>query len=843
MDNALIPDARLRLYTLGGLIIALISLVVLHAGYYFGDHGMDGIDSFFLVNYLLAGGYLVAGFGRNIKNHDFGKFWKFEPEVYRITVILFAIAAFSLNRSMEVLGDTPFWLGAYLYLAFLSLFLDIFSNRLPPVWNAINAFFSGMGLVICVYFTLLVMPLLPVSVLGLVVFGISSVAFTPLFAVGGFFKVLRRRNEKYERISAAAGVVLPILFLFAFMAQYGVVRKDMEAVLKDRRESNSDLPEPIFAAQYLPERAFSRQLMQVNDDKLLWEDRFLDFDSREGEFNDPLTVLGHGLSREMPIRKLQRQQILATQTDLRHQSQRRLWEDDHLLTRHITTEIEIYPEYRLAYTEKIFEIEHYGQESHNQRWQEEAVYTFHLPEGSVATSLSLWVDGKERKARFSSKKKADNAYATIVGRESRDPALLHWQEGNTLTVTVFPVQPDLPRKFKLGVTSPLRAQDGQLKLESIYFEGPTNQFTKEKGHLRIIGDETPAEIDVPGYFDKDNKHEYSWEGSYEPYWEFKCQAGPISSQPFVFNGFSYRAFPNPIEMTSYPFKRVYLDLNAAWSDVEFEEVWQQVKSHEVWTFDRKMKRITDENRLDVLASAQEARFSIFPFYQIEDPATALVVSHSAPNYVTRADLEASRYNEKMSDFLQAYRGKIAFYNIGGAMGPYLRTFKEFGVLNYACGEPVLLGKMLTQNAFFQPQSDSGTVVLADAGMLIEQSDAESGAVKSKAPDHLLRLFAYNKCLEEAGRNFLLDSEFSEKAMLRAEEAYVVSPFTSLIVLETEADYQRFGIDESENSLGNAGLSGISGKGTGSIPEPHEWLLIGLVLLLLIYTQRRRFRFA
>lgn len=842
MDNALIPDARLRLYTLGGLVTSVISLAVLHAGYYFGDHSFDGLDTFFLVNYCLAIGYLFAAFAYNIRKYTFAKFWKFDPAVYRITVILFAIAAFSLNRSMEVLGDTPFWLGAYLYLAFLGLFLDIFSDRLPPVWNAINSFFAGMGLLICLYFFLLVAPILPFAGIGLIVFGISSVAFTPVFAVAGFFKVLRRRNEKYERISAVAGIVLPVLFLLAFMGQYRVVRKDMESVLKTYEETDADVPEPIFAAQYLPKRRMATQLMQVNDEKMIFEDRFMILDSREGEFNDPLTVLGHGLSKQMPLNKIERQQILAAQSDLRHESQRRLWEDDHLLTRSINTEIEIYPEYRLAYTEKIFEIEHFGKESNNQMWQEEAVYTFHLPEGSVATSLSLWVDGKERKARFSSKQKADNAYATVVGVERRDPALLHWQEGNTLTVTVFPVMPQLPRKFKLGITSPLRIQKGQLQLESIYFEGPTNQFAKEKGHLRIIGNQTPEEIEVPGHFDKENNREYSWEGSYDPYWEIRCDDVPMGRHAFTFGGYSYRVYPHQPKLQSRNFKQVYLDLNASWTDDEFTEVWEQVKDHEVWIYDRGLKLITDSNRAERLDSARQAHFSLFPFYMVTDPANALVISKTAANYVERKDLADSEYGFKMDDWLSLHPEPIAFYNIGASLGPYLRTLKEFGALNYASGDANLMGQWLKNKQFIATNSDSGTVILPDARMVIEQSDAdEGGSAISTAPDHLLRLFAYNKCLEEAGRSFLLDSEFSEEALRMAEEAYVVSPFTSLIVLETEEDYQRFGIEESENSLGNAGLSGISGKGTGSIPEPHEWLLIGLVLLLLIYTQRRRFR--
>ena len=43
------------------------------------------------------------------------------------------------------------------------------------------------------------------------------------------------------------------------------------------------------------------------------------------------------------------------------------------------------------------------------RGQKEAIYSFQLPEGSVATSLSLWVNGIERKGVLTTKEKAKEA--------------------------------------------------------------------------------------------------------------------------------------------------------------------------------------------------------------------------------------------------------------------------------------------------------------------------------------------------------------------------------------------------------------------------------------------------
>jgi hypothetical protein len=69
----------------------------------------------------------------------------------------------------------------------------------------------------------------------------------------------------------------------------------------------------------------------------------------------------------------------------------------------------------------------------------------------------------------------------------------------------------------------------------------------------------------------------------------------------------------------------------------------------------------------------------------------------------------------------------------------------------------------------------------------------------------------------------------------AQEAYVVSPVSSLIVLESSEEYKRFGISDAAISLKNAAATS-----KGAVPEPQEWVLILLVLLFLgVISSRRR----
>ncbi len=113
-------------------------------------------------------------------------------------------------------------------------------------------------------------------------------------------------------------------------------------------------------------------------------------------------------------------------------------------------------------------------------------------------------------------------------------------------------------------------------------------------------------------------------------------------------------------------------------------------------------------------------------------------------------------------------------------------------------------------------------------------------VHSKAPDHLLRLFAYNSLMKQMGRNYFnKDKDYIGGLVNIANEAYIVSPVSSLIVLETKKDYDRFDIPENENSLKNASV-----KSSGAVPEPEEWLLIFLFvsILLFLFFKKRKLHF-
>jgi XrtN system VIT domain protein len=177
---------------------------------------------------------------------------------------------------------------------------------------------------------------------------------------------------------------------------------------------------------------------------------------------------------------------------------------------------------------------------------------------------------------------------------------------------------------------------------------------------------------------------------------------------------------------------------------------------------------------------------------------------------------------------------------------YLNALQQLRVTLSDKGDVDKLAKILNQKIFVKNLESASELAIAPSNLLISEENG-GGKIGGDAPDHVFRLFAYNKVLTTVGRNFyrkptedVPDSLATtaqldlRQALALAEKAHIVTPISSLIVLETQADYDRFNIRKSKNALGNATL-----KNAGAAPEPHEWVLIILAGGIILWTMRRR----
>ena len=78
-----------------------------------------------------------------------------------------------------------------------------------------------------------------------------------------------------------------------------------------------------------------------------------------------------------------------------------------------------------------------------------------LPQDSVVSRLTLWIDGEEREAAFAGRRETREAYRSVVERR-RDPVLVTTSGPDLVLVQCFPVPASGgTMKIRLGITSPL----------------------------------------------------------------------------------------------------------------------------------------------------------------------------------------------------------------------------------------------------------------------------------------------------------------------------------------------------------------------------------------------------
>ncbi|GAB3810882.1 hypothetical protein GCM10028895_00520 [Pontibacter rugosus] len=684
-------------------------------------------------------------------------------------------------------------------------------------------------MVLWVYYALYLLPLYLISVFGTILLGISLHTYVPLWLVlslGFGVKNAAAKDRQYLR-SFSCGVAFPLLFAIFYVALWHF--REQEMTYHNNQyliEGNQELPRWVILSQQLQPDYLTERILKTDLVYQVPADGFSVWEMPENNFgeikrHDPLVMLAVFLNGKPKLDRQEKVKLLESMYDARHHAEQRLWSGNNLNTSNVVTQVKIYPEYRLSYTEKILSVHNNLTSS---RSQEEAIYTFYLPEGSVVTSLSLWINGQEEKGYLTTKGKAETAYNTIVGQERRDPSVVHWQEGNRVSVRVFPCTPDEDRQFKIGVTSPLKEDNEELIYENLYFSGPSAQGATESVALYL--ENQVQDLQLPSGYEQMKSSQYQRNGKYEQNWKLSFKKPALASSSFSFGGNSYKLAAQPEQMEPFSPAKVFLDVNASWSDAELDDVWKLVKHLPVYVWEGEMTQLTPENKDFVLQSLQKQNFSLFPFQKLKDAENTLVISKSTEASPNLSDLKNTPFANEMAEKL-VLQTPVRVYTLGETLSPYLKSLRELKVIASMKGDNKQLATLLQQQRFIKALPENEVVRLGESGLTITKSSDKETV--GNAPDHLMRLFAYNHILKQVGARYFCQDFQEEELIQEAEQANIVSPVSSLIVLETQADYERFDIQKSKDSLGNASI-----KSSGAVPEPAEWALIILAILTVAF---------
>lgn len=804
-------------------LVAVIASALFYALGCATNLGEDQFFAVFVVNYGISAIYFCSLWFTGRFRREKGQL-----DLFFLSLVLFLISAYSLNHGIPVFQQSAGWLNVVLILVGMAYCSTGFFEKVPPFWRNLIAFVMGLGFILFLYLSIYLLPLYPLSLIASVALGISLHSFAPLLFVIFTLIWLSRKVVLYRKALwyfVAGGLSLIIVGVVFCLQWYSLERYVASKYQHSLVDEDTDLPSWIKVAESLPDNWVTERYLKAglvystpdhSGDIFGWRMPARSFE--ETKKHDPLVMtaaffnIGKGLSEEERIK------ILESEYDARHKTEDRLWSGSDLTTTHVISDVRIWPQFRMAYTEKTITV---ANSNTNERWNnQEGIYTFHLPEGGVVTSLSLWINGQEAKGILTTKGKADSAYKEIVGVEVRDPSVVHWQEGNRVSVRVYPVIAGESRIFRIGITAPLAYRDNRLSYENIYFEGPEAAGAKEL--VRVHWMQRPDNSDMEGFEEK-GENRFSMERSYRKDWDLSCKAPALQPASFSFSGYTYGVQAYRPAPGSTVFHKVFLDVNASWNEDEFMKIITLLKQKELYVYDDGLIQVHNENALTLFKRLQQKHFSLFPLQAIGEPETSLLITKSSKASPDISDLKGTAFGTRLEHWLNRDQ-QLCIFNLGDQLNPYLKTLKEHRAFRYEQGDTEQLVRDCRDNVFASDTEDADHVVVHKAGLTITRT---AGTLQSQAPDHVMRLFAYNHLMQQLKQGLYANREADSTLVQETQQAYIVTPVSSLVVLETAADYQRFGIKDTENSLHNASM-----HSKGAVPEPHEWALIIIAVLVM-----------
>ena len=567
----LLTPFRDSVFLLGSVFLVAALLLHHFAEIFTGDNLDTGIGgaSFWLIYSMSIAYSLVLLTGKKMR-----VFWKKQPAEYQshrfLLWVLGLVGCFALNRDIPIFQESTTWLTVYLMLAGGSLFLFAWKDYVPIIFQKVLFLLLGISSILFLYFSIYLISIYPIGILGILFLGISFHTFIPLILLVGLIVVFVNHWKIFKK-PMLIGIAIPMFSSIIFVTKWISVDNTLRFSRNDTFMTSTDeLPNWVLLAQKMDTDFVTERYLKTDIVYQTPRENFDFFPERNFEEirqHDPLVMIATLLSKKTQIPDNERIKLLELYYNARHNSEERLWSGRDLHTENIITQAKIYPEYRIAYTEKTISIRN------SERWswgQQEALYTFYVPEGSAVSSLSLWINGREEKAALTTQAKADSAYKSIVGVESRDPSVVHWQEGNRIVVRVFPCTPKENRTFKIGFTSPLKYTNERLTYENIYFKGPETTSATES--IKVEFSKDIEQLDVPWAMGDKSRRSVSSNSDYRPDWHLVFPAVSLSNQTFMFQNKSYRLTNLTTKFESFTAQNIYLDLNNLWTKTDFDEI-------------------------------------------------------------------------------------------------------------------------------------------------------------------------------------------------------------------------------------------------------------------------------
>ncbi len=775
---------------------------------------------------------------------------------YILITLFFSAAAFLVEKYFlhnQIFSPFTTRTTILLWVSFLTLFASMFYQNISK-W--VLLFFPPIliiGFFISFCFTLIMIPFMLIGWIAILFLGLGILPYTPLMASIAFLvmcytSVSELRDNKYylqytfSKYLTYGILIFTSLYFIWFHTEWNrgqfIIRNhflENKIINSKRSLIDDDLPAWASLGMKLPVNHVSELYLQPESNSR--EVLFTLFGS--DKLFDPFAFIVSNISKKVEIPNEDREHLLKLLFGYTHISLNRLWNGNSLITSDVETNLQLYPESRIAYTE--MKISLYNE---NNLDKQEAIYTFKVPEGSVCTKLSLWIDGKEELARLTYLSKTQNADNTALGVENKDPSYVTWMEDNLLRVRVFPVLAGNYRSFKIGFISPLQVTNNKLKYQGFKIEGPVLDSAKHKIESNVF---EPKDTNLSGKaytFEKKNsrntKEIYSkWfaYGKYEEDWSiFLDNPPPVNG---IFRSADLKLTVSELEMKEKDFRpdKIYILINSSLSKKEWKNVYTRLSalgtnSQIILVTNEWFYSKNKEENLDFIDSQVLPKFNLFPFYKIVNDTDILIVTNREESSIPFNELKGSIFFNKNKEFFSKNKKNIYIQSLNGKLSTYFNSLKEYELIQDI---PISLDAILEA----LKQAKIKTPIESDEKYSFQDSKITIGIEKNSntnskiGNDLLAKLVLYKRIMRVLGKKIVPAKDTKEIGIFEmAKLGRIVTPFTSFIFLENDNDYDRFGTKKNNEINLKTEDSIASTVKSGTLPEPKEWV-IGIICILLI----------
>ena len=314
---------------------------------------------------------------------------------------------------------------------------------------------AGVSAGVALAYSIVFLPMLPISVVGIIVYGLGLLGLSPFFALASSLLCTYRLGRLQPSVQVGRRLVwvgisvglLPIL-LYALAGQMTSVGLRMAA---SKNETRSQRGVAIIRT-YGSGQELLRACYELPVGFWIWTETFPDRVPREQARDIYYRVTGEPFNSVPPPRLAEPRTPLIEDaefdSDVGGNAVNGIVRSVSLASSMMDSTVD--PHGLTVYSEWTMEFRNTASVAREARAE------IALPPGAVVSRLTLWVKGKEREAAFAGRGIVRQAYQQIAVVYRRDPVLVTTCGPDRVLMQCFPVPPKGGKmKVRLGITSPL----------------------------------------------------------------------------------------------------------------------------------------------------------------------------------------------------------------------------------------------------------------------------------------------------------------------------------------------------------------------------------------------------